>query len=372
MAEQESNSQNPKPKSRALSYIQLFLVIGIIVVALVLARAPERVDRASFSVDRAEAVQPRTVDVLEQPQTEKFTLQVEKTGNVNLDERVAVRTEAKGRIVWVSENFQTGRTIAADEVFVKIDPTEYQLRVDEADALLQIAKSKQESMAQDPEKDMSGINARIQLLETRLEMAQFKLEKSEISLPYEFRVIRADIEVGELVGPHEYAGSDAALLGTGYRLESLIVSTPIETQLLKDLEPAIGRGATITVGGETYRAKIDLISPIVAPETRLITVFLRFDESIPKEDLPLPGMFADISFDGPSYDNVYALPLEAMAPNRQIWVIQNGVVDTRSPVTVAITDENWIVESFDTAEGLVVGSYPGLSMGDAVTVNKLQ
>ena len=322
MAEQESNSPNPSPKNRVLGYIQLFLVIGFIVVALVLARAPERVDRAGLAVDNAEAVQPRTVSVMEQPQTEKITLQVEKTGNVSLDERVAVRTEAKGRITWISENFKTGRTIAADEVFVKIDPTEYQLRVDEADALLQIAKSKQESVAQDPEKNMSRIDARVRLLETRLEMAQLDLKKTEISLPYEFRVIRSDIEVGELVGPHEYAGSDAAVLGTGYRLESLLVSTPIETQLLKDLDPAVGRGATITVGGETYRAKIDLVSPIVAADTRLIRVFLRFDESIPKEELPLPGMFAEISLDGPSYDNVYTLPLEAMAPNRQVWVVQ--------------------------------------------------
>ena len=372
MAEQESNSSNSKPKNRVLGFIQLFLVIGIIVVALVLARAPERFDRASFSVDRAEAVQPRTVSVMEQPQIETFTLPVNKTGNVSLDERVSVRTEAQGRIAWVSEDFHTGGTIGADEVFVKIDPTEYQLRVDEAEALLQIAKLKQESVAQDPEKDMSRINARVRLLETRLEMAQLDLKKTEISLPYEFRVIRSDIEVGELVGPHEYAGSDAAVLGTGYRVEALQVGAPIETQLLKDLDPAVGRGATITVGGETYRANIDRISPIVAADTRLIRVFLRFDESIPKEELPLPGMFAEILLDGPSYDNVYALSLEAMAPNGQVWVIQNGVVEARSPVTIAITDDNWIVESFDTAEGLVVGSYPGLSSGEAVTVNKVQ
>ena len=372
MVDQASNPPNPKPKIQVVGYIQILVVIGLIVVALVLARAPERVDRTSFSVNKAEAVQPRTVNVMEQPQTEKFTLEVEKTGNVGLDERIAIRTEAKGRIVWISDNFRTGRTIAADEIFVRIDPTEYQLRVDEADALLQIAKSKQESVAQDPEKNLSRINARVRLLETRLEMAQLDLKKSEISLPYEFRVIRSDIEVGELVGPHEYAGADAAVLGTGYRLESLMVSTPFETRLLKDLDPAVGRGATITAGGETYRAKIDLVSPIVAADTRLIRVFLRFDEGIPKEELPLPGMFAEISLDGPSYDNVYVLPFDVMAPNGQVWVVQNGVVDARTPVTVATTDENWIVETFDTAEGLVVGSYPGLSPGEAVTVNSAQ
>ncbi len=372
MAEQESNSPNQSKKNRMLGYLQLILVIGIIVVALVLARAPARIERDIVSVDEVETSLPRVVSVMEQPQAEQITLQIEKTGNVTLDERIVVRTEAQGRIAWVSSKFRSGRMIEANEVLVRIDPTEYQLRVDEAKALLQIAKLKQESVANDTEKDTSRIDARVQLLETRLKIAQLNLDKTKISLPYKFRVIGSDIEVGELVGPHEYAGTDASILGRGYRLEALQVSAPIETQLLEDLDPAVGKGARITVGGKTYDAKIDRTSAVVAPETRLIRVHFRFDEGIPRDDLPLPGMFAEISLDGPSYENVYVLPLGVMESNRKVWVIQNGTIAARSPNTVAITDENWIVEPFDTAEGLLVGSYPGLSIGEAVTVNKLQ
>ncbi len=372
MAEQESNPPNQSKNNRVLGYLQLILVIGIVVVALILARAPARIERDIVSVDEVETGPPRTVSVMKQPQTQQITLQVKKTGNVTLDDRVVVRTEARGRIAWVSKNFRNGGTIAANEVFVRIDPSEYQLRVDEAHALLQIAKQKRESVANDTEKDTSRIDARIRLLETRLRMAQLNLGKTQISLPYEIRVIGSDVEVGELVGPHEYAGADASILGRGYRLEALQVSAPIETHLLEDLDPAVGRGATITVGGKAYDAQIERISTVVAPDTRLIRVYFRFDESIPKEDLPLPGMFAEISLDGPSYDDVYVLPMGVMDSDRKVWVIQDGVVDVRSPDTVAITDENWVVEPFDTADGLVIGLYPGLSKGEAVTVNKLQ
>ncbi len=372
MAQQESSPQNPSNGKRVLGYLQFALIIGIVIVALVLARAPARIERDSFAVDENKVVHSPIVSVVEQLQTEQITLQINKTGNVTLNERITVRTEAQGRISWVSEKFRNGGTIAANEVFVKIDPTEYQLRVDEAEALLQIAKLREESVAQDPTRDTSGISARARLLETRLELAKHNLAKTEISLPYEIRVIGSDIEVGELVGPHEYAGADASVLGRGYRLEALQVSAPLETQLLEDLEPAIGRAATITVGNKEYKAEIERVSTVVAPETRLIRVYFRFDESTAKESLPLPGMFAEISIDGLSYQDVFVLPIGAMQSERKVWVVNNGVIDVRSPNTVAITDENWVVEPFDVAEGLVVGSYPGVSRGETVTVNKLQ
>ncbi len=372
MAQQESSSQNPSNRKRVLGYLQFALVIGVVAVALVLARAPAHIERDGFSVGEDKVGYSPIVSVIEQLQTEQITLQIKKTGNVTLDEYITVRTEAQGRIAWVSKNFRNGGTIAANEVFVKIDPTEYQLRVDEAEALLQIGKLREESAAQDSTGDASGIAARVRLLETRLELAKHSLAKTEISLPYEIRVIGSDIEVGELVGPHEYAGADASVLGRGYRPQALQVSAPLETQLLEDLEPVIGRAATITVGDREYRAKIERVSTVVAPETRLIKVYFEFDENTAEESLPLPGMFAEISIDGPSYRDVLVLPIGAMQPDRKAWVVNNGAIDVHSPNTVAITDENWIVEPFDVTEGLVVGSYPALSRGQSVTVNKLQ
>lgn len=371
MVQQESNPQNPRNKNRVVGYLQIFLVLGIIVVALILARAPARIERDLSPSNEIEAVTP-IVNVIEQLEPELITLQVTKSGNVTLDERVTVRTEAQGRIAWVSKDFRNGGRIAANEVFVRIDPSDYQLRVKEAEALLEIAKLRQHSALNDPTKDASRIGARVRLLETHLEMANRDLAKTEISLPYEIRVIGSDIEVGELVGPHEYAGADASVLGRGYRIEALQVSAPLETQLLEDLNPVVGRKATITVGNKQYEAKIERVSSFVAPETRLIRVFFRFDENIEKDSLPLPGMFAEISIDGPSYTNVFVLPIGAMQSGREVWVVENGVLDVRSPETISITDENWIVVPFDQAEGVVVGSYPSLSRGKAVTLNSLQ
>lgn len=371
MAQQESNPQHPSDKKGVLGYLQIALVVGFIIVALILARAPARIEQDLSPLNDIEAT-PTVVNVINQLRPEPITIKITKSGNVNLNERITVRTEARGRIAWVSKDFRNGGKIAANEVFVKIDPGEYQLRVDEAEALLQIAKLKQASVSQDLAKDTSNFDARVRLLQTRLEMAKRDLAKTEISLPYDIRVIGSDIEVGELVGPHEYAGLDASILGRGYRIEALQVTAPLETQLLEDLNPVTGKAATITVENKEYAAKIERVSSIVAPETRLIKVYFTFDENIPKESLPLPGMFATISIDGPTYEDAYKLPLAAMQAGKQVWVVANGVIEALSPDTIAITDENWIVNPFDTADGLVIGAYPGLSRGEAVVTNSLQ
>ena len=372
MAEQESNSQNSRRKSPILGYLQIAFVIAIIVVALILARAPARIERDLDPAAETPDANPTTVTVIGQPESERITLQVEKTGNVTLEERVTVRTEAQGRVAWVSEKFKGGRSIPANEVFVKIDAGEYLLRVDEAEALLELARLKQASAEKIPDADDSRMDARVRLLETRLDKARLDLAKTEISLPYDIRVINSDIEVGEVVGPHEYAGVDSSVLGSGYRLEALQVSAPLEVQLLEDLHPVIGRRAVVTVGSRTYGASIDRVSNFVAPETRLIKVIFRFDEDIAGKSLPLPGMFAELSIDGPIYQDVYALPLNTMQPGRNAWVVSNGVLASINPTTIAITDDNWIVEPFDTEDGLVVGSYPTLFIGEAVTATGSQ
>lgn len=371
MAQQESNTQIPSKKNRAAGYLQIVLILGIIVAALILARAPARIELDRSSSKEIEAVTP-TVNVIEQLAPKPITLQVKKTGNVNLDERITVRTETKGRIVWVSKDFRNGGRIAANEVFVRIDPSDYQLRVNEVETLLEIAKLRLNAAIDDPTKNASTIGARVRLLETRLEMAKRDLAKTEISLPYDIRVTDSDIEVGEVVGPHEYAGADASVLGRGYRIEALQVSAPLETQLLAQLNPVIGRAAKIRIGNKQYEAKIERVSSFVAPETRLIKVYFKFDENIAKDTLPLPGMFAGISIDGPSYTDVFLLPIGAMQSGRNVWVVENGMLDVRSPETISITDKVWVVVPFDIAEGVVVGSYPSLSRGEAVVPNSLQ
>ncbi len=362
MAQQATHS--PK-KSRLFGYLQLLLVTGAIVVALILARAPERIER-DIRVDQPAEQAPPAVSVLEQPPTTNFTPPIKLTGNVTLEERVTIGSEARGRVAWVSEKFRAGETIAADEVFVRIDPTEHQLRIREIKAQIRIHGLRSEETSPDDARKQAAWR---ELFETRLELANLKLAQTEISLPYDFRVTRADVEVGELAGPFEYVGKDASILGVGYQPESLQVSAPIEPQLLENLQPVTGRAARIVVGNRAYEAKLERVSSIVERKSRLIRVFFKFSAN--SEDLPLPGMFAQIHLQGQAHEGAFALPLGAMQSGETAWVVDNGVLRVRTPKTLGLTDESWMVEPFDIADGVVVGDFPTLTAGAAVVASPL-
>lgn len=60
-----------------------------------------------------------------------------------------------------------------------------------------------------------------------MKLAQLQLERTEISLPYDNRVVAMDIDVGQFVGPAELVGR-ASSLGSVYRADALQVRAPIE------------------------------------------------------------------------------------------------------------------------------------------------
>ena len=274
--------------------------------------------------------------------------------------------EAKGRVIWVSDKFRSGETVSANEVLVKIDPAEYLSRVKEIKARLELKKLQPDDDSDSEESRTSKRRARIDLLEAKLERAQRQLEQTSISLPFEFRVTHSDIAVGELAGPFEYVGPDAAVLGTGYRVEDLQVSGPIEPYRVENLNPLIGRSVTIRANNSDHAAKVARVTNVISLETRMIHLFFEFDEDAPSESLPLPGTFAEISIEGPTFKNAFVLPARARQIDSTAWVVENGLLASRLPNTLLMTGELWIVEPFDIASGVVVGNLPGISIGTAV------
>ena len=142
---------------------------------------------------------------------------------------------------------------------------------------------------------------------TALKLAELQLARTEISSPYDIRVVSSDVEVGELVGPPEHVG-EVARLGVAYRAGALEVDTPIEPNDLRYLDPVIGRSARIRTDFGTYDAEVVRVSAVVAPRTRLASLFLEFGGDLPPESLPLPGSFVEAVLAGPSYEDVYVLP----------------------------------------------------------------
>ena len=367
---------------------QLAAIVFLVAVALFFARAPGRVERGAASGLARESARP-TVRVIHPAPTEQ-ALTVELTGTVNLEERVRVASEVVGRIAWVSPDFSNGGSIRADEPFIRIDPAEFELQIEaaemavrEAEARVWVEKAGAEEDIRAFERENPGVEpsesirrlpsiaeaeARLMRAQADLKLAELRLERTNISLPYDGRVTASDVEVGELVGPADLVGGPSSRLGIVYRPASLQVAVPIEPWDLEYLDPVIGRKARVVGRMATWEARVARVASVVAPKTRLASVFLKFARDAHPDSLPAPGSFVEVDIVGPVYEDVYVLPESVLQERGSVWLVRDGLLSAFAPTTVGRTPAGWVVQAFDAGEGVVVGVLAGAREGLAVEV----
>ena len=377
MSEETRNEGDSADRKRLLGYVQLGAIGVAVLAAIYLARAPDRAVGAGLEL----GVAPKpAVRVIEPTPTDQ-PLVVELTGTVSLAATAAVRSEVSSKVVWISPKFRAGGSIAAGETVVRIDPADFELRVEAARAAVKEAeagawreRARGEHDARVFARDYPGLEVservrrlpslakrEAQLLQAQvlLKSAQQKLERTHISLPFDSQVLNVSAELGELARP-------ATRLGTVYRTAALQAEAPVEPRVLEQLAPLIGRAALVRADGKTYPAEVARVSAAVAPKSRLTTVFLKFSDDLPRDSLPRPGTFASVSIRGPDMQGVYVLPESAEQDRASVWVVENGKLRSHAPRTLGRTGAGWIVGAFDAADGVVLGTIPGARQGLAV------
>ena len=349
-----------------MGYLQV-AVIGVILVAIIyLAQAPEPVEYVPDDALTGSA-SSRNVVVVAQPQDATRQLSVRLTGNVIADREVRILSDVVGRISWISPDFRNGGFIRANEPFLKIDPAEQELEVERtqnavrvADARLLAARTVREGSTEVEEAILSEA-------ESLHELARLRLERTEFSLPYDARVIRADAGIGKLVGPVHLVGTNASM-GTVYQSNSVRVLAPVTQEDLEYLSPVIGRTAKVTAREGTFEAEVETISAVLAADSRLGSLFLKFVDL--EKALPLPGSFAEIEIVGPEIENAYVLPEEAFGEGNRVWIARDGVLESVSVDIIGKTDFGTIVNQFDAGSGVVVSTIAEPRDGLAIAVSE--
>ena len=345
-----------------IGYLQIAVIVGIIAIAIYFARAPEQV-----AIDENGTLgekQPPIVTIM-QPESQNYNFQLDTTGSITLKERVTITSEVKGRVVWVSSKFEPGGTIEANEVFIKIDPRVYELEVEEAAyklAVHEIELEKQKSLGA----DVDRLEALRNQASVQLDLARLQLTKTELSLPYNFKVISSSVEIGELAGTAETTGT-ASILGLAYRPDSIRVDVPIEMQDIQTLDPIVGRTANVMTSTEELGGVITGLGSIVAPKSRLATVYIKFDSELNPSEYPLPNSFVEVEIIGPTEQNVFLLPERSEKSLGQVWLVRNGQLESFEPQILARNNGMLVVKAFDTGDGIAIDIPANMHDGMTVT-----
>ena len=375
----EEAREEAREAPRWRGVLQLAVIAAVILAAIFLARAPRQEFLELDSSASQLSVEP-TAAVMQASAT-SAAHSVALTGTVTTLGTVQVTPEASGEVVFVSERFRSGAAFGAGETLLRIDTTEYDIALAAARADLAFAEAhlrevrdrhgrSAEFFARSPDGTVHpwpALDGAIEKAEALLESARLKvrlaevqLDQTRIRMPFDGYVTSTAISVGQVV-----TGRTSSVGGV-FAKHELRVAAQVSTFDLNSLQPVIGRAAAVVADGRAYRGEVERVSSMVDLETRLASLYLRLLDQETLELLPPPGTFVDVTVAGPLREDVFVLPEATMQMNGSVWLVDNRELVSFTPASLGYRDDAWIVNAFDTRDGIVVGSVAGAREGLSV------
>lgn len=243
-----------------------------------------------------------------------------------------------------------------NSAYASVDSSDYAARILPPDALVknQAGDNQQSATTGPPSGPTNGLATRepqlqsaragLRRAQAQLSDAQTALKRTTVRAPFSGVVRSEDIALGSYVAPGQSLGT---MVGTA-DFEAVIPLSESEAALIPALWRPGGNRIEASVysdyGGTRYRwqAFVDRANSVLNPQTRTIDVFLRIPNPlrggapavVQKEGQksagasgapPLfVGSFVDAEITGRALDQYGVLPLAALRPGNQIWLVRDG------------------------------------------------
>jgi len=293
-------------------------------------------------------------------------------------EHAVMSSEVEGAVVQVAADF--GDKVTAGQVMMKINPREYELRVEAAQAALdqeraKLANStarysrakalKQEATISPEQFDLTASQLGVDQADTEsaekaLAMARKKLGDTQIKAPFSGSVQRRMASLGEHVSP-------------GKELYELIATDPIKLRcpMPERFVPLgrVGMPVKLTIDakpGAWYSGKITRIAPALDESSR--TLLIEAEVANPDGALK-PGFFAHVTMDL-GRDRALFVPSLAVlryAGVARVFIVDGGVVRAREVTTGSVVgNQIEITAGLKEGEQVAVSDVDRLADGTAV------
>ena len=297
-------------------------------------------------------------------------------------EHAVMSSEVAGAVAQVAADF--GDKVSAGQVMMKINPREYDLRVETAQAALDQERAKltnstarynrakalrQEGTISPEQFDLMTAQLRVDQADTEsaqeaLAMARKKLGDTEIKAPFSGSVQKRMVSLGEYVSP-------------GKELYELIATDPIKLRcpMPERFVPLarVGMPVKLTIDAKPdawYTGKITRIAPALDESSR--TLLIEAEVANPDGALK-PGFFAHVTMDL-GRDRALFVPSLAVlryAGVARVFIVDGEVVRAREVTTGSVVgDQIEITAGLKEGEHVAVSDVDRLADGTAVIVRE--
>ncbi len=397
---------------------RLLTIAGIMIGAIVVARVmillrpepPRRPPEPESPIVSVEAVAAGSGPIL-----------VFGGGTVRPRWEIDVAPEVGGKIVAVSPNLQSGGHVSAGEVLVRIDPTDYENRVQQAQAdvaaqrvaLLQaeeeasIARAEYEQFraresrrgngAAPPsplvlrEPQLQAARAALARAEAQLRDAESVLSRTEVTSPFNGRVRNEVADVGRIVAPGQSLGqiyaSDAVEVVVQLSDDDAALIPNLWSLQAGDDDRSIPATVTIEYGARRFfwEGYVDRAEAALDEQSRTIAVVVRVPDPFSQgqavegggdsQNAAVPpllvGQFAQVAIDGLELAKYFILPRRALRVGDEVWaIVAGGRVQIVAVAVLQETDEQiFVTGDFTDGQLVIVAGITVATNGMEVRLN---
>ena len=265
---------------------------------------------------------------------------VRSQGTVRPRTETVLSAEISGAIVEISPKFIPGGIFAADEVLMRIDPTNYRVAVTQAEALVRQRQIEYEgarrlkSQGYRAESEYASAAAALATAEAELVRAKRNLERTYIRLPYAGMVRNKEADLGQFV-------NTGSRLGVTFAIDYAEVRLPLTDRDLAFVD--LPYAAAITASGESqgpdvvlsaeqrgrlvqWPAKIVRSEGVVDESSRVTYAVAKIDDpyALDSDKEPLPmGTFVTASIEGLAMEGLLRVPRYALHGSNQLLFIDS-------------------------------------------------
>jgi len=331
-----------------------FLPLIVIIVAFVIAGLMSLTKPDSLELESPNREVAVKTAVIQKSQVQ---LKVKSQGTVQPLTKTMLVSEVSGIVMALAPQFEVGGTFAKGDVLIKLDPADYQVAKQRADAQLQSAKAQllseqARSTQAKKEWEMTGrplseapvlalrspflAEAQSRLLQAQAEVkqAELKLQRTVIRAPYAGMISATMVDVGQYV-------TIGARLGETFAIDFAEIRLPMTD---KDLSK-LGWNATSADQSIFNKNMVQLKSTVNGEIVTWQAVLVRSEGTIEQSsrvqylvaqvadpynikgvvDRPrlLIGSFVEAMVSGKMIDDVYTLPRHALRSNNRVATVDS-------------------------------------------------
>lgn len=365
---------------------QLMIVLGIAVFTAIgfagmyIMRPTAPVEKLEDRVEKLEVINAKRTDYYPSIKTQAV---VESRFNITLQSQVV------GQIVYISPKFLGGGYFDTGEVILKIDPSDYELAL--AQAEVNVARAEQTLSVETEQSQLAQLDwdkygegeptdlvlripqlreaeAGLRGAKANYETQRIRLERTKVKAPYPLMIGTKQVDLGQIVGNNQALanifGTEEAEIRMPLSQKQMDLLSATKVGILPESEYLDVKVRDLTRKGDiVWDAKIKRIESNIDRMSRVYFAVATVDDPMnlkgDKETPPLlPGVFVDLEVMGKKIENVYRVPAKAMRDDNNIYYYEDEKLLTKPAEVLDRNQDIVTILSGITSDDKIVTSPP--------------